>query len=93
MRATEIVTERREIGEGRFAEVVIWEVPAPKKPSRHSLKYRLAFVVNGVCVLRYDNELGKGDHRHTGETETPYVFTSLPQLLRDFWADVYNWRE
>ena len=80
MQATVIVTERREIGEGRFAEVTIWNVPEPKKPLRHSFKYRLAFVVNGVCVLRYDNELGKGDHRHEGETETP-------------WADVHNWRE
>lgn len=84
MQATVIVTERREIGEGRFAEVAIWEVSEPKKPSRHTFKYRLAFVVNGVCVLRFDNELGKGDHRHQGAMETPYVFTSLPQLLKDF---------
>jgi hypothetical protein len=32
----------------------------------HELWYRLALVVGGKCVLRYDNEAGKGDHRHVG---------------------------
>jgi hypothetical protein len=34
-------------------------------------------VVDGVCVLRYDNEAGKGDHKHIGTVETAYVFESL----------------
>jgi hypothetical protein len=38
-----------------FAEIVVWEVPHPLEGSAHSYKYRLAFVVDGVCVLRYDN--------------------------------------
>jgi len=39
-------------------------------------------------VLRYDNEAGKGDHRHAGKTERPYGFTTYDRLLADFWADV-----
>ena len=35
-----------------------------------------------------DNERGKGDHRHTGDTEQPYTFTDETQLLEDFWQDV-----
>lgn len=46
----------------------------------HSLKYRLAYVVEGECVLRYDNEAGKGDHRHVGTNETPYAFVSIDKL-------------
>jgi len=46
------------------------------------------FVVKGVCVIIYDNEAGKGDHRHTGSEETAYTFTTVDQLLADFWADV-----
>ena len=35
-------------------------------------KYRLAFVVEEACVVRYDNERSKGDHRHYGDTEESY---------------------
>jgi hypothetical protein len=56
--------------------------------SRHSFKYRLALVIDEVCVLRYDNESGKGDHKHLGADEVVYRFTALDQLVDDFWADV-----
>jgi Family of unknown function (DUF6516) len=46
-------------------------------------------IVNHV---RYDNERGKGDHRHIGEQEEDYVFTTLESLLEDFQRDIENWR-
>ena len=92
MKATLLLRERRVVAEGAFAELVVWQVPAPVRGSAHSFKYRLAFVVNGVCVLRYDNESDKGDHKHIGEAETPYSFTTPAQLLEDFWNDVDHWR-
>jgi hypothetical protein len=45
-----------------------------------------------VCVLRYDNEAGKGDHKHLGGEEASYAFTTPAQLLADFWNDVDHWR-
>ena len=48
--------------------------------------------VDGICVLRYDNEAGKGDHRHIGKTEKHYNFTTPEVLLTDFWSDVDRWR-
>ena len=45
-----------------------------------------------VCVLRYDNEAGKGDHKHLDDREVPFDFTDLEQLQADFWADVMDWR-
>jgi len=48
----------------------------------------LALVVKGECVMRYDNEAGKGDHKHIGDTEFDYEFTDIDQLLADFWNDV-----
>ena len=60
--------------------------------SAHRFKYRLALVSDGVCVLRYDNEAGKGDHKHVGERERPYRFVDLPTLQTDFWKDVATWR-
>lgn len=34
--------------------------------------------------MRYDNERGKGDHRHYPEGEEPYAFIDLDTLYRDF---------
>jgi hypothetical protein len=55
-------------------------------------RYRLALIVDGICVLRYDNEAGKGDRRHIGKTEKRYNFTNSEDLLTDFWNDVDKWR-
>ena len=92
MKATPLLHERRVIAEEAFVELVVWQVPSPVLGSAHSFKYRLAFVVSGVCVLRYDNEAGKGDHKHLGGEEAPYTFTTPAQLLADFWNDVDHWR-
>jgi hypothetical protein len=92
MTARLLLRERRIIAEDRFAEVVIWHVPRPVHGSDHDYKYSLAFVVNGVCVLRFDNEAGKGNHKHLGEIEVAYDFTTLPQLVTDFWDAVETWR-
>jgi predicted transcriptional regulator len=46
-----------------------------------------------VNVLRYDNEAGKGDHRHIGRREFAYDFVDLDQLKVDFWRDVEEWQK
>ncbi len=60
--------------------------------SGHSFKYRLALVSEGICILRYDNEAGKGDHKHKDGREVPYRFSDLDALQVDFWTDVESWR-
>lgn len=92
MKAVPRLDERRILAENAFVELVVWKVPSPVPGSGHALKYRLALVVDGVCVLRYDNEAGKGDHKHVGESEEPYTFTTTEKLLADFWNDVDDWR-
>jgi Family of unknown function (DUF6516) len=86
-----LLRERRVVGEGRFAEMAIWKLPKPVPGSQHPFKYRLAFVVDGVCVLRFDNESGKGDHKHVGAQEVPYAFTNLTQLVTDFLNEIDKW--
>ena len=88
LKAALLTRNRIAYADATFAEVVVWHVPLPLAGSAHSYKYRLALVVNGVCVLRYDNESGKGDHRHTLEREVRYRFTSLDRLFADFERDV-----
>jgi len=67
---------------------VIWQLNQPLEGSNHSYKYRLAYVVDERCVLRYDNELGKGNHCHVGNIEVPYQFKSIEQLIDDFFAQI-----
>ena len=88
MKAIELVRSRIAYSASAFAEIVVWQLPAALEGSEHQFKYRLAYVVGGECVLRYDNEAGKGDHRHVRQREYTYVFQSLEQLLADFQADV-----
>lgn len=92
MKAQILLNQRQPISENAFVEMVVWRVPAPISGSIHFFKYRLALVVNHCCVLRYDNETGKGDHKHMGEQEIPYAFTTPQALLNNFWNDVDNWR-
>jgi hypothetical protein len=77
--------------DGAIVEVVIWELSEPLPPSTHRYKYRLYFGAAGECRVRYDNERGKGDHRHRGQREEGYAFTTLAQLLADFERDVNDW--
>ena len=84
MKAALLLKERLPFGEEAFAELVIWRLAQPAAGSLHPYKYRLAFVVGDECVLRYDNESGKGDHRHTKSRELKYVFESPEKLVADF---------
>jgi hypothetical protein len=87
-----LIRQRIGLGATAFAEIVVWRVPKPVRGSNHDIKYRLALVVDRVCVLRYDNEAGKGDHRHVRDSERPYQFIDVDTLLEDFWRDVDKWR-
>jgi Family of unknown function (DUF6516) len=84
MKAALLVRERIAFREDSFAELVLWKLPSPLPGSQHAYKYRCAYVRAGVCLVRYDNEAGKGDHRHVRGSETPYAFTSPQALVRDF---------
>lgn len=88
MPAELIQKERFDLADDRFIDLAVWKLPAPLPGSAHPYKYRLALVVKDICVLRYDNEAGKGDHKHLGSREIPYQFTDLKRLTQDFWADV-----
>jgi hypothetical protein len=86
-----VLRERFVIAENVFVEMVVWKVSAAVSGSHHDFKYRLALVKDGRCVVRYDNEAGKGDHKHLDDMEIPYVFRTVQILLDDFWKDVDHW--
>jgi hypothetical protein len=91
MKAVELLRTRIAFSETAFAELALWRVPKPVAGSAHEFKYRLAYVVEGVCVVRYDNEAGKGDHRHFGGREGAYTFQTPEKLIADFERDIARW--
>lgn len=90
----QLITRFKDItADGAILEVVVWRVPTPVPPTEHGYKYSAVYVVDGVRVVGFDNERGKGDHCHLDGMEVPYTFTNVEQLIEDFIAAVAARRE
>ncbi|QTR47232.1 hypothetical protein J9253_04650 [Thiothrix litoralis] len=87
MKATKLLHTKEEYAQD-FVEILIWRVPKPVSPSEHPYKYRLVYIVEGKRVVGYDNERGKGDHKHIQGAELPYFFQSPATLIVDFMHDI-----
>lgn len=87
-RATPILDYRQSVPGDLIVAVKIWRVPAPVQGSSHPFKYSLFFGRPGERLVGYDNERGKGDHRHYGAHEETYTFVSIERLMTDFGADI-----
>lgn len=68
--------------------MVIWQLPYADAERPHGLKYRLVYIVAGKRRVGYDNEKGKGDHKHIDDSEIEYLVVSVDQLIADFLTDV-----
>ena len=90
--ATQLYETKRVFADGQIAEARIWRVPARVPGSTHWLKYSLFYGGANGRLVGYDNEVGKGDHRHYGDREERYAFTTIEQLVTDFLADVSDLR-
>jgi hypothetical protein len=88
MKADLLFHQRIDYDDGAIVEMVIWRVPSPVPPATHHLKYSLFYGHSGVRDVGYDNERGKGDHRHFQGAEMSYTFSTVEQLMVDFWSDV-----
>jgi hypothetical protein len=88
MRARLIESHKFTLEDGGIIEIKVWELPHRTAERAHGLKYSLFFGYRGERVVGYDNETGKGDHRHYRDREEAYHFTTFERLLSDFWKDV-----
>jgi hypothetical protein len=88
MKATRIFYDRLDYADGAILEMTIWKVPAPVQGSAHQLKYSLFYGYPGRRLVGYDNERGKGDHRHIEDREETYFFSTVEALIDDFLTDV-----
>ena len=88
MKAVLVYHDKQVLPDGTLVEMKIWEVPKPVAGNGHRLKYSLFYGRKGERIVSYDNERGKGDHRHIRGKEERYAFMSVEQLIDDFLADV-----
>lgn len=88
MKAQRIFYDKAVLADGAIVEMTIWQLPMSSSERPHGLKYSLFFGRDGKRIVGYDNERGKGDHKHIGDVETTYRFVSAEQLVVDFLADV-----
>ncbi len=92
VQAVKEIHDQHRLDDESYVEIVVWRLPRALPGSRHAYKYRLAYIEDDVCVVRYDNEAGKGDHKHIGPKESDYDFSDLENLFVDFWTSVDDWR-
>jgi hypothetical protein len=88
MSAKPLIFLKRRNADGTIIDIKIWQLPDATEERPHRLKYSLFYGRTGERIVGYDNETGKGDHRHYGSREVPYAFDSMERLIRDFFADV-----
>ncbi|WP_105439535.1 DUF6516 family protein [Neorhizobium sp. T25_13] len=86
--ATLIMDRKFHLDDGRIIQMKVWQLPDPNAERPHGLKYSLFFGRPGERIIGYDNEAGKGDHRHYSDQEEPYRFESLERMIGDFEDDV-----
>lgn len=92
MRAKLLFHEKVTFADGAIMEAVLWELPEKTLEKPHGFKYRLHYGFPGQTLVRYDNEKGKGDHKHIRDKEEPYTFTDVDTLREDFMPDVESLR-
>jgi hypothetical protein len=88
MKAKRIFYDKAVLPDNSIVEMTIWQLPKPSPERPHGLKYSLFYGRDGLHIVGYDNERGKGDHKHLGEVESRYRFVSVEKLVADFLADV-----
>lgn len=92
--AQPVLNYRRDLPNGDIIQVAVWLLPSPLPGSSHPYKYRLHYqTADGSEVIRYDNERGKGDHRHIREKEAAYRFVTVKKLVLDFYEAVRRMRK
>ena len=88
MKAARIFYDKALLPDGAVVEMTIWQLPRATLERPHGLKYSLFYGLDGERIVGYDNERGKGDHKHSGSNETLCRFVSVEKLVADFLADV-----
>mgnify|MGYP000486164077 CR=1 FL=1 len=88
MKAKRIFYDKAVLPDNSIVEMTIWQLPKQSPERPHGLKYSLFYGRDGLRIVGYDNERGKGDHKHLSDVESSYRFESVEKLVADFLTDV-----
>jgi uncharacterized protein DUF6516 len=91
MKATLLFHSKTDDACGNITEIRIWRVTVTEH-TPYGFKYSLVYIERDVRIIGYDNERGKGGHRHFDGEETPYYFIDVDTLIEDFSRDIAQWR-
>jgi len=78
--------------DGYILRVRVREVPEPVPPSDNRYRCSCCYGRPDERSALYDNEKGKGGHRHCSAEQELYRFRSVEALIADFPADVRRMR-
>jgi hypothetical protein len=92
MKAVRIFYDKTVLHDGAIDQMHIWQLPRSTSERPHGLKYILFYGGPDGRLVGYDNESGKGDHKHIRDVETRYKFIDVETMLADFLADVKRMR-
>ena len=88
-KVTLILDQRDDLPNGVTIAQRVHRLATPPPDAPQGYTYRLHCGTSaGQTLARFDNETGKGDPAHLGDTEQPYTFTTVDQLLKDFEAAI-----
>lgn len=78
-------------GEQAFVQLKVWRVIETTAEHDTHLRYRLALIVGGVCVLQFNNASDKKSSRDRLATPADSIH-DIPKLLTEFWqrVDAYH---
>jgi hypothetical protein len=92
MKAVRIFYDKTVLPDGAIVQMIIWQLPRSTSERPHGLKYSLFYGGPDGRIVGYDNESGKGDHKHIRDVETRYKFIDVETMVADFLADVERMR-
>ena len=92
-KAVLLYRDKAVLPDGHIVEMRIWRLPAASEERPHGLKYSLFYGREDERIVGYDNEAGKGDHRHIRNQEEAYAFLDVETLVADFLADIRREQE
>ena len=88
MKAVRIFYDKTVLPDGAIVRMTIWQLPRSTQERPHGLKFTLFYGGPDGRIVGYDNESGKGDHKHIRDVETRYKFIDVETMVADFLADV-----
>ena len=88
MKAVRIFYDKTVLPDGAIVQMTIWQLPRSTSERPHGLKYSLFYGGPDGRIVSYDNESGKGDHKHIRDVETRYKFIDVETMVAGFLADV-----